>query len=147
LAKPKSSSKKLSRQKYQEALGGVQLEGLVLDECSAELRREKLLTSTSRSLTLAVSDEPRVQAKSDHGFIIEQKYKLVAKPSNERAYALRLTCKFVLTYSSDGEVSDQFLEIFTSNNVSLNSWPYFRELVQNLTQRMGMPPLTVPLLK
>jgi preprotein translocase subunit SecB len=37
------------------------------------------------------------------------------------------------------------LASFAQVNAVYNAWPYLRELVQSLTVRMGMPPLTLPL--
>lgn len=141
----KLSSKKVSPNQYEKALQGVELESLVLDECSAKLKREKLLSSAS--LNVLVSDEQALKDQSEQRFIIEQKYKLIVKPSGERTHVLQVTATFILTYTLSSKVPRDFLKIFSEGNVHLNSWPYFRELVQNLTQRMGIRPLTVPLLK
>jgi preprotein translocase subunit SecB len=132
-------------QKYGALLQGVQLERLYMDNCSAQSRKEKLWESASLSLSL--DDKPKVREKTDEGFTIDHEYSLIAKPSGSRAYALKITCTFVLIYSSEQELPDEFIELFSDWNVRLNSWPYFREFVQSMTQRMAIPPLTLPLLK
>ena len=55
-----------------------------------------------------------------------------------------------VVYSSDTaltELSFDNLKTFAAVNAVHNVWPYWRELVQSVVSRMGLPPLTVPLLK
>jgi preprotein translocase subunit SecB len=44
------------------------------------------------------------------------------------------------------EYSD-ILETFAERNVSINVWPYAREIVSDLTSKMGFPRLLIPLKK
>lgn len=37
--------------------------------------------------------------------------------------------------------------IFAEKNVPINAWPYARELVSNMTTKMGFPPLLLPMYK
>ncbi|HVF12271.1 MAG TPA: hypothetical protein VNA87_04215 [Actinomycetota bacterium] len=59
---------------------------------------------------------------------------------------LDLTAMFLLTFSvRDRETVDvSDLEHFVVLNATFNAWPYWRELVQSTTLRMGIPPLIVP---
>lgn len=72
----------------------------------------------------------------------------------------KITSKFNLIYQLDitkldeenkGDIKlDNFneeLEKFSERNVPINVWPYARELVSNLTTRMGFPPLVLPMYK
>jgi preprotein translocase subunit SecB len=45
------------------------------------------------------------------------------------------------------EVSQRDLAAFAQTISLLHVWPYWRELVQSMTTRMGLPPLTIPLFK
>ncbi len=75
---------------------------------------------------------------------------LKASPTTE-AEEPKLTIKsvFELRYSvpADLETSQESLDRFGRLNGVYNAWPYFRELVQSVLTRMGLPPLTIPLLK
>ncbi len=44
-------------------------------------------------------------------------------------------------------LTEEEIDEFAQFNVPYTVWPYWRELVQSLTVRMGLPPLTLPLLK
>ncbi|WP_281890628.1 hypothetical protein [Paenibacillus sp. YYML68] len=39
------------------------------------------------------------------------------------------------------------LELFAERNVTINAWPYIREIVHNLTTKMRLPTLVIPLKK
>lgn len=73
-------------------------------------------------------------------------------PSEER---ILFWIEFVLDgiYSLDIE-TESSEQLFEKNNLSLserqvlpNIWPYAREIVSNITTRMGFPPLMIPPLK
>lgn len=61
---------------------------------------------------------------------------------------LFIRAEFVLDYSLDSmdDISDESLDAFIRINGVYNVWPYWREYVQSTTVRLGIPPLTLPLL-
>lgn len=67
----------------------------------------------------------------------------------EGVNALNLEAMFALLYDFEslGGVSNQQLQEFGQRNALFNVWPYWREFVQTMTTRMGMPPLKVPLMR
>jgi preprotein translocase subunit SecB len=48
---------------------------------------------------------------------------------------------------SEKSLIDEALEIFASQNALFNSYPFLREAISNLTAKMGIPPVLIPLLK
>jgi hypothetical protein len=70
----------------------------------------------------------------------------------EASFCTSYVHKFLPDESPDDDLGD-FLDhfdywqyCFTINPIS-NAWPYWRELVQSMSNRMGFPALTVPLLE
>ena len=64
-------------------------------------------------------------------------------------YFLKIEARFVVTYqvrSAEGLTQDNF-DAFAERNGIFNVWPYWREFVQSMTARMGLPPLTVPVFR
>lgn len=58
-----------------------------------------------------------------------------------------VNAKFLLNYAIEGEdLTQQDLDAFASRTATYNVWPYWREFVQTMTTRMGLPPITIPLL-
>lgn len=40
--------------------------------------------------------------------------------------------------------NQDFINIFVDRNVPINVWPYAREIISNVTMKMGFPPLMIP---
>jgi len=45
------------------------------------------------------------------------------------------------------EITPEHVKAFKDGNAIFNTWPYFREYLQNNLQRMGLPPLAAPFLR
>jgi hypothetical protein len=60
---------------------------------------------------------------------------------------LRVRGVFELDYrlAEGTRASKKALNLFAEANGVFNAWPYFREFVQSTTQRMGVPPIVLPL--
>lgn len=66
---------------------------------------------------------------------------------------LRVSASFRLEYAFRAKGGpaenerDLFFGAFANVNGTYNVWPYFRELVQSLTGRMGLPPIVIPVFR
>ncbi len=139
----KKSDYKLTPQEYRAALKEVQLDEIMLEECTVRLRRERL----DKALEITIVEKTSHEIQGDNVVSVNHAYMLTASSGAKKDFALRLTCTFGLKYSSKTTLTEDFMEIFQDQNILLNTWPYFREFVQSMTQRMNIPPLTLPLLK
>jgi preprotein translocase subunit SecB len=59
---------------------------------------------------------------------------------------LSITGSYEILLITDGDIPKSFWNVYKSITLPLKIWPYFRELVQNITSRMNIPPLTLPIL-
>lgn len=55
------------------------------------------------------------------------------------AVTMRLTYRLL-----DKEIGDDVLEAFAAISPFMHSWPYLRATVQELTTKLGLPPLLLP---
>lgn len=55
-----------------------------------------------------------------------------------------ITCTFRLVYRSAEPITDAIWREFGTRNVRANVWPYAREFIQSMTQRMGWPSFVLP---
>jgi hypothetical protein len=69
--------------------------------------------------------------------------------SEEGIQVFDLGCTFELDYQlpENCEPTEEQLDAFKKGNAVYNCWPYVRELVQNITARMGFQPPPLPLLR
>ncbi len=75
-------------------------------------------------------------------------------PETEGRETIKLTCAFHLTYQATqpGLLAhlphrEDAFRAFADLNATTNVWPYFREMVQSTTVRMGIPPMILPLFR
>jgi hypothetical protein len=80
---------------------------------------------------------------SDNGFQAFHKYTAEFRSERNRKLA-KVDVEFGLDYGSEEPMTDELFEIFAENNLPLNSWPYFRELLASTVSRMGWIPFTLP---
>jgi len=132
---------KISPEKYREILEGIELQSISLKTIKATIAHENL----SDKMNISFKDEAFYTYEED-GFLVENKYILTAK-NNQRKNVLKIECIYLLYFTSVEEITDDFFEIYKEISLPLNVWPFFRELVNSVTSRMNIPPLTLPLLK
>jgi hypothetical protein len=79
---------------------------------------------------------------TDGLLITEVRFRARTAPATLEADAV-----FTLRYELARPVTGPDADSFTKHNAVFNAWPYWRELVQNFAVRMGLAPLTMPLLR
>ncbi len=143
--KKKKQEYKIEPSEYRSMLKAMQLEGIWLEECSAKLRKDR--AADKSQVEVSVTDKLSYEILSENLLNIVHSFELVATPGDKKEYVLKILSTFKLRYRSEVSLSEDFVEIFKNRNVPVNTWPYFREFIQNMTQRMNLPALTLPLLK
>ena len=58
----------------------------------------------------------------------------------------KASCTIVLIYQCEDltRYDQEVFKAFAGTTGVFNAWPYWREFAQNITSRMGLPPVTVP---
>lgn len=128
---------------YREFLGKVELQVIVLDSCSVKTNRDNL----GGDMKLFINHNVKYTIEEDTSAFISSSYDLIATQSTKKDFAMKAACNYRVVLSSEVPLKKDFLEIYTKLNVQMNTWPYFREFVQSMIQRIGFPPLTLPFLK
>jgi hypothetical protein len=94
--------------------------------------------------------EARLEAK-EKMLRVSVRYLLHARrgPARQSQLALRIRVLFELRYALPEGLrpTSEEATAFSHTNAMLNSWPYWREFVQNTVARMNLPPLTLPLFR
>ncbi len=114
------------------------LTAIVLVEVTA--RRAHALPEQTE---VAVKQEARGEAQlTDQQLNIAVRFTFKTDP-----HAFEVEAVFGLVYALTEAIEKEDADAFARHNALFNAWPYWRELVQNTTVRMGFPPPLVPLLK
>lgn len=79
-----------------------------------------------------------LQVRIDLGvrWVVEDK-----EDADEKA---KIEAGFVTEYTINNELSEESIEEFSLKNASYHVWPYWRELVANVSERMRLPRVIMP---
>ena len=73
-------------------------------------------------------------------------YELVVRDKNNKNEPVRLECVFEAHFHGPKAMRRADAERFLETYFRVISWPYFRQFVSDMTARMAIPPLVLPLL-
>ena len=100
---------------------------------------------------ISVSELKIGKSKDKKTLIFQPLFILMAKREDaaEADTDVKIECEFVVQYKCDDTTSftEESMRAFGTTTVLYNVWPYWRELVQSMTPRMGLKSMVVPLLK
>ncbi len=144
----KSDKEKVCPETYRSFVMGIDIEDISFKRGSFELLAPLPRPSKNVAIEVGVKDIAKLTSRSQESFSIEHNYQLTCVNENNRKEKyFKIVAKLVVQYSSEKEIGDEVFEIFKEVNLPLNTWPYFREYVQNCMGRMNVPPVTLPAVK
>lgn len=143
--KPISNLNKLT---YETFLRSVKLYVLALDEVQAKLDREKYWehSKISDSVTREIgATYVSAEVEEDH-FNVEAKFELTISAKADKSVMLEIKCHYSAHFHViEGRNSKEAAERFAKSEAKIIVWPYFRSLVSDITARMHIPPITIPI--
>jgi len=135
---------KISAEEYQKILSGLDLVSISLKESKCYLNTELKLTN---EMNISIHSDETFDVKTYDDIHIIQKYSLIGKLKNSKSKLLQIDLTLLIVLKSKEKFTQEFFNVYKEISLKLNTWPYFREFVNNITARMNIPPLTLPLFK
>ncbi|OWZ83245.1 protein-export chaperone SecB [Natranaerobius trueperi] len=141
----------VNKEDYKKLIRSVDIKDLELLRLSCEN-----YVPFSKNVTAAIDLEiTSINDINLNGKMLEIKpdFKLVVykvadgKTTDEKLFEIYFTYLLKYSLSEEEDFQQKTLEHFVKKNVPLNVWPFARELVNNITMRMGFPPLVLPAYK
>ena len=141
-------NKKIEKTKgYREFIEGLNLQSIYLCKCYCEIDKNQLfIKSNEKEVKVDISDSAEFK-KEDNDIEVVHEYKLDAKIEGQKKKFLKINCEYRIILASEEDFTEDFFQIYSNTSLPLNTWPYFREFVNSITSRMGIPPLTLPFFK
>lgn len=139
----KTVKPKMPPDEYRKMVKQVDLKSIEMYNCTMKTRREKLASN----MRLDVRHKTSYEIEEDSTATVISDYELVATKNTKKEYAVRIGAVYRVILVSESPFSDDFMSIYAELNVHVNTWPYFREFVQEMIQRACLPPLTLPFLR
>ncbi|MBN1804599.1 MAG: hypothetical protein JW837_05070 [Sedimentisphaerales bacterium] len=106
-------------------------------------------TLGKKAYDINYSTEVHVDEKNGY-VIVTAKFNFKAfSESKTQKPVILMGASFLLAYKIDNfeGLTQQGFEQFANLNGIYNAWPYWREFVQNMIARMGLPTLTIPVFR
>ena len=132
----------LSPEIYREILSGISLDRIYLFSLKVDFD-DSLMPD---DIELKIREKPSYILE-ENNLIITYEYELkgISANNNTRFFKIKSIFKIIYFVENLADINDEFFEIFSQFTLEMLMWPYFRELVQNITSRMSIPPLTLPM--
>ena len=116
------------------------------------IKRVRLVRSQIVSNDIDAAEPSKVTFGFDAGTTLDREKELLhvrALLTVSAGDLVHITAEFAVEYAVDKvglSFSDEIVTAFGRMNGIYNAWSYWREYVQSITTRMGLPPLTMPLM-
>lgn len=136
-----------------EIVSSVQLTGVRLSQLSAT---GGLPEGSLRDGAAEIGHSARVKDRSSDGFVITATItvRIATKGGRKKAagreatlLSLQAGLELIYELPHAKKFSATDLTRFANVNGVYNAWPYWRELVQSVSGRMGLPPLVLPVFR
>jgi len=132
---------------YTEFLRDIQLIALGLASCSAKLDRDLYFDVVSqKSNTRTISSSYELKDVQKEFFDVAARFSLQVQDKMKTSTPLLVECAFMAHFHCKArEVPRDFAARFSQSELRIVLWPYFREFVSDVTSKMAIPPLLIPL--
>ncbi len=139
-----NQNKKPNPEKYREFIGAVQLRNIKLIELNTRINDEQSTSDSILKVSIKTTNEHKI---FDDMLMFDVNYILAMKRSQK--VVLKIKAKYNITYSllKEIEIDEEIIDFFSKINLPLNLWPFFRELCNDVTAKMRIPSIVLPLLK
>lgn len=147
--KKKTNTESSTEIAYKRFRDGVTLYALGMDELKTKLDREAYKAAHSDELAFAeivreIKVSMGVSDVSDDHFDVDGRFELMVN-TKDGQNLFSLSVAMSAHFHMEEEGLDGYAADFANTEARLIFWPYFRQTVSDITSRMYIAPITVPL--
>ncbi len=143
----KQKEPSLSPKDYKALLSKIELLDISQINSSSILIWEKVFLENNSDKTSKINITDSYSFRTENDFYLATaKWELKTNFEKEEDSFLEIKAVYNVILSKSSEVPKEFWSIYKKATLPLLVYPYFREFVQNISSRMNIPPLTLPLL-
>jgi hypothetical protein len=137
-----TESPTISAEEYRRMLGGLSLVNVALANCEAKADPGAAALVKAGPVPVRISETASFEQREGE-VAIRHNYRVTAVNKRRRIFTLK--ADFAVTMEVREGFSEQFFDAFKNVTLRLITWPYLRELVGSMTQRMDLPKLQLGL--
>lgn len=135
---------KISPEEYSSILTSIKLDNIFLSNGSVRVFD---CASEGGSINLNFKDKYAfTELENSACFVASFKLDGIIGEHDNSQKLFSITGEFKVRYSKikEVEITKDFFEIFKEISLTVFIWPYFREYIQNMVVRTGLPSFTLP---
>lgn len=134
-------AKQMSPREFSNALGKIEVRKISFVEITTKFHLENLkegeiFVDTKNDVEIQVDDKSNTVAAFDN---------YVVKGFVKENALFEITLRLLAVFDAKVKPDQEFLELFEQNTLKVITYPYVRHEVQDLTSKMGLTPLVLPM--
>ncbi len=137
---------KLTPETYKEILGGMELVSIHLKKADMCIERDRYFENGKHKIKILEKSDFQLGNEKNVDICHELKLEILPWDKNKKPIGY-IDCVFCLRFAADKPFTQEFFNRFKRINLPVNTWPFFREFIFNISSKMNIPPLSIPLLK
>ena len=139
---PPKSSDKTALERVSEFMAGLKLCYIHIRETSSKFSSD--LYSPEMTIRTKIEEKSEFEMLQHGNFEVRQVLTVKGRAKPNGPLLMSIKCKLIARYESKMPVTMESFDYFRKTTICLQTWPYFREFVQDCTYRAGLPPLILP---
>lgn len=135
---------KITPEEYSKILSSLNIQDVALMKANVRLYETK---SNGGSININLTDKysyTQGEDTADFTASFKMEGELVSGENNEKAISISADFKVSYLKAIPLKVTDEFMDVFKVTSLPHVAWPFYREFIQSMTSRMGLPHFTLP---
>lgn len=146
---PNMSKEEVNNKESREREYGLFLKNIGLRRVYLKRAKYELFTleeiPENKSISIQFSSQPECKLEGKEKLVILHGFQIVGNIKNAGEKLFKIEGEFCLEYSVKEVPAEEMMDQFVKRHHVMHVWPYMREFIQNVTRRMEIPPLVLPL--
>jgi preprotein translocase subunit SecB len=137
----------MASKNYEAFLRSLKLVDIRLRGCSSRLYLDDYIQiyRDKSGPMLRIEADYEVEAAEGEFFDTVSRFTLTVEDQKSKLTGLKIQCEFESHFHGKRKADSALVERFKNSGLRVIVWPYFRQFVTDITSRMSIPPLVVPL--
>jgi preprotein translocase subunit SecB len=131
----------MTAKEFNDLLHCLELQEIYLLKANVSASRD---TFAGKAI-LKFNENAKLTDRTDDRARIDVEYLLTGRCGARNV--LRIATTFVVNFRLNTQFPEEFFDIYIKSSLPLQTYPYFREFVQSIVARAGLPILVIPLRK
>jgi len=129
---------KITKSQYREFIKGLTLDELKMTSLNASVDK-----NFKPPADLLIKDTASYETIDEKKIEVKQIYTLKGKKKDAENAGFAVEIHYSLRYTLKIPINKAYFNIFAKSSLRLQTWPYFRQCVHQMTLNMHLPPLVL----